>query len=93
MAVLPKSINVDGGVFVDTLTGFLRLCDDAVFHVGNVHYVGDFVTFELQVTAQDVSCNGAAEVSDVAVVPDGWTTVIEAGLAFPHGPELVDVAG
>ena len=59
--VFPKSINVDGGVFVDAFTGFLRLCDDAVFHVGNVHYVGDFVTFELQVTAQDVSRDGAAE--------------------------------
>jgi hypothetical protein len=55
--------------------------------------VGDFEAFELQVTAQDVSRDGAAEVSDVAVVPDGWTTVIEADLAFPHGAKLVDVAG
>ncbi len=72
---------------------FLRLRDDAIFDVGDVHHVRDLEAFELQVTAQDVSGDGAAEVADVTVVPDSWTTVIKAHLAIIERVKLFDPAG
>src|SRR5262245_18958175 len=86
--VFPERVDILRGVIVDTQTRLLRLRDDAVFDVGNVHHVSDFETLELQVAAQDVGSDRAAEVTDVTVVPDGWTTVIETHLAFFERVEL-----
>ena len=91
--VFPERVDVLRGVVVDAQSGFLRLGDDAVFDVRDVHHVRDLEAFELQVATQDVGGDGRTEVADVAVVPDGWTTVIEANFAFAHGAKLFNLAG
>jgi hypothetical protein len=55
--------------------------------------VGDFESFELQITPENVSGNGATKVADVTVVPDGWTAIIEADLALFHRAKFFDPAG
>ena len=87
--VFPERVDVVRGVVVDAQAGLLRLGDDAVVHVSDIHHVRDFVAFELQVTTQDVGGDGAAEVSDVAVIPDGWTAVIEADFALVAAGEIL----
>src|ERR1051325_4897613 len=91
--VFPQRLNVDRGVVVDTQAGFLRLGDDAVFNVSDVHYVRDFEAFVFQVAAQDVGGDGAAEVADVAVIPDSRAAVIEPDLTFARGPKFFDATG
>src|SRR5215213_5688420 len=91
--VFPERVDVLRGVFVDRQTGLLRLGDDSVLDVSDVHDVSDFVAFEFQVTAYDVCGNGAAEVADVAVIPDGGTAVVETDLAFAQRAKFFDPAG
>jgi hypothetical protein len=55
--------------------------------------VGDFESFELQVTPENVSGHRAAKVSDVTVVPDGWTTIVKANLALLQGAKFFDTTG
>src|SRR2546423_5485362 len=92
VGVFPEGIDVLGRVVVDIQTGFLRLSDDAVFNVSDIHHVFDFEAFELQIPTQNVGGDGAAKVSDVTVVPDRWTAVIEADLAVFQGAKLFDAA-
>ncbi len=91
--VFPQRVDVLRGVVVDTQSRFLRLRDDAIFDVRDVHHVRDFETFELQIAAQDVGGDGAAEVTDVTVIPNGWTTIIEAHLAILQRVKLFDTPG
>jgi len=91
--VFPVRIDVLRSVIVDAEPGLLRLGDDAIVNIRDVHHVSDFESFELEIAANDVGGDGAAEVADVTVVPDGWTAVVEAGFAFLHGTKLVDAAG
>src|SRR5215213_171023 len=91
--VFPERVDVLRGVLVDRQAGFLRLGDDAVFDVSDVHDMRDLVALELQVTDHDVSGDGAAEVSDVAVIPDGRTAVIEADLALAQRAKFFDATG
>src|SRR5215211_9228458 len=88
VGVFPKRIDVLRCVVVNTQSSLLRLGDDAVFHVSDVHHMPDIEALELQVTAHNISSDGTAKVSDVTVTPDGWTTVIEADFAFLHGTKL-----
>src|SRR5678816_3326995 len=90
--VFPERSDVLGGVLVDRQPGFLRLGDDAVFDVSDVHDVLDVVAFEFQITDDDVSGDGAAKVSDVTVIPDGGTAIIEADLAFAQRAKLFNEA-
>ena len=87
--VFPERIDVLCRVIVDAQPGFLRLGDDAVVHIGDVHHVSDFESFELQITANDVGSDGAAEVADVTVIPDSWTAVVEADFAVFHAGEIL----
>ena len=52
--VFPQCVDVFRRVIVDAESGFLRLGDDAVFDVRDVHHVCDFEAFELEISAQDV---------------------------------------
>src|SRR5690349_15636859 len=81
LEVFPEGIDVLGCVIVDTQTGFMRLSDDTVVNVSDIHHVSNVEAFELEISTQNVGGDGAAKVSDVTVVPDGWTAVVEAGLA------------
>jgi hypothetical protein len=54
--------------------------------------VCDLISLELQVTTQNVCGNGAAKVSDVSVIPDGWTTVIHADLTLADGVKFFNAA-
>jgi hypothetical protein len=90
--VFPERVDVLRGVLVDRQAGFLRLRDDAIFDVRDVHHVRDLVAFEFQIAANDVGRDGAAEIADVAVFPDGWTTVIEPHLAFVDWAKLFNAS-
>ena len=48
----------------------------------------DFESLEFQVPPQNVGGYGAAEVSDVTVIPDGWTAIVEADLALAQGARV-----
>ena len=91
--VFPERLDVDRSVVVDTQAGFLRLGDDAVFHVSDIHHVRDFEAFEFQITTQDVGGDGAAKVADVAVIPDGRAAVVEADFTLAQGVKFFDATG
>src|SRR5215213_2304724 len=91
--IFPQRVDVLRGVFVDCQAGLLRLGDDAVFDVSDIHHVRDFVAFELQVSTHDVGGDSAAKVADVAVIPDGRPAVIEADLAFAQRAKFFDATG
>ena len=91
--VFPERIDVLCRVIVDAEPGLLRLGDDAIVHIRDVHHVSDFESFELQIAANDVGSDGAAEVADVTVVPDSWTAVVEAGFAVFQRAKFFDAAG
>src|SRR5215813_7479896 len=91
--VFPERLDVDCGVVVDTQAGLLRLGDDAVFDVRDVHHVRDFKAFEFQIATQNVGSDSAAKVADVTVIPDGWAAVVETDLALPHGAKFFDATG
>jgi hypothetical protein len=55
--------------------------------------VCDCEAFELQVTTQNVSGYRRAKVSDVAIVPDRWTTVIKLHLTFLKWVKLFNASG
>ena len=91
--VFPERVDVFRSVVVDAESSFLRLGDDAIFDVRDVHHVSDFETFELQIAAQDVGSDGRTEVADMAVVPDCWAAIVHASFAFAHGAKFFNLAG
>src|SRR5690349_13202933 len=91
--VFPKRVDVLRRVLVDRQSGFLRLGDDAVFHVSDVHDVSDFVAFELEITDHDIGCDSAAKVADVAVIPNRRTAVVKANLAFAQRAKFFNATG
>jgi hypothetical protein len=47
------------------------------------------ISLELEVTAEDIGGNRGAKVTNVAVVPDSWTTVIESNFTFSASGEIL----
>src|SRR6185295_252419 len=91
--VFPESVDVLRSVVVDADSSFLRLGDDAIFDVRDVHHVSDFEAFELEIAAQDVGGDGRTEVADMTVVPDSGAAIVHANFAFAHGTKFFNLAG
>src|SRR5688500_141571 len=93
IGIFPKGGDVFRCVVVDAKTGFLRLGDNAVLDIRDVHHVSNLVTFKLEITAQDVSGDGRTKVADVSVVPDGWPAVVKTHFALMQRLKLLELAG
>src|SRR5262245_40721371 len=91
--VFPQRLDVLSGVFIDGLACLLRLGDDAVFDVSDIHHVRHLEAFEFQITTEDVGRDCRAKVTYVAIFPNGWTAVIELNFALLHGAKLLDTTG
>src|SRR5262245_7341320 len=88
--VLPKSVDIFRSIFINADACFLRLGNDSILDVRYVHDVSDVVTLELQVPAKNVCVNGGSKVSDMPVVPNGGSAIIETHFAFTHGAKLFE---
>ena len=78
---------------LDSETVARGVADDLVIYVGDVHDVVQGVTALAQKTAQHVYRNKRAEISDMAVVINGWSAGIHANLVVLERTELLDLAG
>ena len=75
--VFPERFNVLLGVVVDRFATLLRLRNDAVVDVGNVHCLGHAQALELQISAQHIRRNRRAKISDMSIIPNRWPAVIK----------------
>src|SRR6267142_1094691 len=91
--VFPKRLDVLRRVIVNRKSSFLRLGDDAILDVRDVHHVRDFVTLELEITAHNVGSDGRTEIAEVDIRPHGWAAIVETNFAFSHGAKFFDLAG
>src|SRR4029450_56740 len=80
--VFPKCVDVLCRVVVDAHARGLRLRDDAVFNVGDIHDVRHVIAFELEIPAKYVGCDRRTEVTDVTVIPNRGATGIETNLTL-----------
>ena len=86
--VFPERLDVLRRVVIDRLPVLLRLGNDAIIDVGEIHYLRDPQAFELEIAANHIGGNRGAKVSDVAIVPDRRAAVIKLRFAFDHRAKL-----
>ena len=91
--VLPERVDILRGVFVERLSSFAGLGNDAVVDISEVHYLRHPPAFELQIAPHQVCGDGRAKISDVAKIPDRRAAVIELYFAFNHRAKLFKLAG
>jgi len=80
--IFPERLDVFRSVIVKRLVLLLRLRNDAIVHVSEVHHLGHAIAFEFQITAHHVSRDRRTKVPDVPEVPDGGPAIIHAHFAF-----------
>jgi hypothetical protein len=87
--VFPERLDVARRVVVNREAALLRVLDDAVFHVRDVHHVHDFVAAVFEVAGERVAEDAErAEVADVREVPDGRAAEVNPRPALPQRSEL-----
>ncbi len=92
-SVFEKRFLIFRGVLLHRNSGLRGVADDLVVHVGDVHYVADFVSALAKIAAQKIHGDEGAEVADVAVVVDRGPAGVHADLARHERPEFFNFAG
>src|SRR5205814_1488555 len=86
LEVLQKGALVLGGELPQSDLGLVHPRDDFVLHVRDVHYVGDGVALEFEITAHQVTKGKRPKISDVAKVIHRGSAAVDADL-FAGGVE------
>ena len=80
--VFPERFNVFHCVVVDRLAALLRLRNDAVVDIRNIHRLRHAQTLELQISSQYIRRNRRPKIPNVPVIPNRRPAVIKSDLAF-----------
>ncbi len=69
------------------------IANDFVVHVGDVHDVADFVSALAEKAIEKINRDECAEITDVAIVIDGWSTGVHANAVAVQRMKVFDLSG
>ena len=91
--VLQESLDVFFGVLADGDAGSGGVLDDAIVHVGEVHYLEDAEAAEEQEAAQYILEDEGTKIADMSIVVDRGAAAVDADFALVEGVEGLEAAG
>jgi len=91
--VIEICLDIFIGVFADTYARGSGFLDDAVIHIGQIHYLSDAIASRFQIPPQDVLENKCAKVSDMREVVDRGPARVGANLPLNQRDKWLGFVG